>query len=156
MIYEFRDAARIPPGVTAEGVIGERNAIRAKFGDDNPETMARAVIDNPETYPNLRAFGPEDEYSAFLDAIRRGITYAIRSIVVIHDEEFPAPPPVRALVLVTHDDGKQGYESLEVVAGSAKYRNEVMNRLIRDSENYFRRHREMLQELQRLTSLVQG
>lgn len=156
MIYEFKDTARIPPGVTPEGILAERNAIREKFGDDNPETLTNAVVDNPETYPNFRAFGPADEITAFRNAIRDGITYAIRAIVVVHDEEFPTPRPVRALVLVTEESGKQGYESLEVVAGSARYRNQVMARLIREAETYYNRHRDILAEIQRLTAMISG
>ncbi len=156
MIFQFKDSARIPPGVTADGVIEERNNIRAKFGDDSPETLTNAVIDSPERYPNLRAFGPADAEAALREGIRRGVTYALRAVVVVHDEEFPTPAPVRALVLVSHEDGKMGYESLEVVAGSAKYRNQVMARLIREAETYYNRHRDILAELQRLTAMISG
>jgi hypothetical protein len=154
MIYQFKEAARVPGGVTADGVLAERERIKEKHGHANPEIMAQAVTDAPEEYPMLRSFGPADAEEAFRTVMRDRMAYAIRMIVPV--TESRSAVPVRALILVTEDDGVQDYESFEVIAGSERMRNEIMDRLVRESDTYTRRLNDSLREIQRLTRLIPG
>lgn len=149
MIYQFKNSARVPEGATPEGVLAELAEIEARTGKCGPEFAAKAVIAEPERYPVLRSFGPRDAQEAFENAIRDGITYAVRAIITV-DEGHGEPVEVRALFLVPDEDGDKVWEPLDVVAKSEPYQLYLIQEMESDLEAYSRKLRNALREITRL------
>jgi hypothetical protein len=152
MIYKFKQSTRIPDGVTPDQVMAEMDAVEAEFGKKTPELAADAVIARPEQYPALRSFGPESPDAAFRKAIRDGITYAMRCIVIVEEDkpEAKGEPEVRALFLVTDPDGDRVYEPIEAVAVNVDYRAQLIAELRRDARTFAAKMDNTLAEIERL------
>lgn len=150
MIYKFKQAAHIPEGVTPGAVMAEMDAIEAEYGKKTPELAADAVIAHPEQYPALRAFGPESPDAAFRKAIRDGITYAMRCIVLVEEDKPKDEPEVRALFLVTDPDGDKVYEPIENIAINVDYRAQLIAELRKDAMTFTTKMNNTLAEIERL------
>src|SRR5579864_4112799 len=79
--YRFKSGAHIPKGVTVEGVLAERDMIVDRYGRATIRESAEAVLEDPETFHNLRAFAPETAEEAMRACVERGIQHAYASIV---------------------------------------------------------------------------
>jgi hypothetical protein len=151
MIYRFKDTARIPAGVTADQILAELDTIADRFGKKSPDIAAKAVISDPQTYPGLRAFCPATAEEAFAEAVRRGVTYAVRCIIEVAEEDDTAGG--RALYLVADDDGERVWEPITIIVTSATKQAQLIAELRRDAEVFTRKLHNVLAEIARL---VQG
>jgi hypothetical protein len=150
MIYKFKETTRIPDGVTPDQVMAEMDAVEAEYGKKTPELAADAVIAHPEQYPALRSFGPESPDAAFRKAIRDGITYAMRCIVIVEEDKPKDEPEVRALFLITDPDGDKVYEPIENIAVNVDYRAQLIAELRQDAMIFTRKLNSTLAEIERL------
>jgi hypothetical protein len=150
VIAQFKSGAVVPKGVTADGVLAERDRIAQAFGHASVELATKAVMGDPEKYPNLRAFGPRNAEEALEHGISDGIRYAFRNVIRVKVTKHE--PEMRKLQLVTTDAGVQSYERFEVVARTPPYRRQVLRRLAREAQNAANRQRDTLAELELLDS----
>jgi hypothetical protein len=141
----FKKAARVPDGVTAEQVLAELDAIEAQYGRKSVDDAVKAVLTEPEKYPALRAFGPPDAETAFREAIREAVTYAVR--IIVH-EAGPGEPETRVLHVV-HDpgDGAPVWADIATIGQSEPYQRELVRGLRRDAEAFADKLRATLAEL---------
>jgi hypothetical protein len=133
----FKHAARVPPGVNAGQVVAELDAIEQQFGRKSVDDTVKAVIAEPDRYPSLRAFGPPDAETAFIEAMRAGIEYAVRIVV---KDSAPGEPETR-LLHVVHDpaDGAPVWADVPAIAQSESYQVELTRNLRRDAEAFSRK-----------------
>jgi hypothetical protein len=147
--YIFKAQARVPEGVTADGVIAELWDIGERFGSRSVEAATKAVLAEPGRYPMLRAFGPANMEEAFEKCIRDGITYAVR-MVVIHKESGPEYVEVRPVYLVPNEAGERVYEPIEVIAKSQPLQNYLIGELRGDAAAFARKLENTLAEIARI------
>lgn len=140
----FRTAARVPHGVTAEQVVAELDDIARRFGRRSVDAAVKAVLSEPDRYPALRAFGPEDAETAFRDAIREGVEYAARVVVKVDEAE---PEREVRLLHIVHDSDEAVWATLPEIAKSEPMQRELVRRLQRDAETFTRRMQDILAEL---------
>ena len=148
MIYKFKDTARVPKGVTASQVMNELDAIGERFGKRSPDVATDAVIKDPDRYPALRAFGPDSPEQAFRDAIRDGITYAVRQVV----EDRDGDGQTRALFLVQDSDGDRVWEPIKIIAVTEPYQKQLIAELRRDAAAFTRKLNTVLAEIEQVIS----
>jgi hypothetical protein len=141
----FKQAARVPPGVTPEQVLAELADIEARFGRRSVDDAVKVVLSEPDRYPALRAFGPPDAETAFLQAVRESILYAVR--IIVQDAD-PGEPECRVLHIV-HDpgDGQAVWADLSTIAQSEPYQAELVRALRRDAEAFSHKLTTTLAEL---------
>lgn len=150
MIYQFKQAARVPDGITADQVQQELDDLRAArpAGTDIIDYAVEQVLTYPDKYPSLRAFGAENAEAALRESIRNGITYAQR--IIIRYREDPHAAQVRHNVIVVNPDGDQVIEPMETVAKVVSYQQQVTAVLAKDAQSFANRLRDVLAELAKL------
>lgn len=149
MVYDFKASARLPKGVTADGVMEERERIVNSYGKASIEASTLAVMSEPETYSNLRAFGPADPEEAFREGIANGIRYAYANIVPVRVSNGTKNQTreVRILFPVHDEEGDLVYEPISVIKESEVQRKELIHSLSRDAEAFAQKLRDVLAEL---------
>jgi hypothetical protein len=147
-VNKFKSSARVPDGVTPDGILAELDDIKERFGKATPEAATKAVLAEPERYPMLRAFGPANAEEAFERAIRDGITYAVRMIV--HIEDDPTVTETRARFLVEDDQGDQVWEPMPVIVKNEKYQNQLIRELRGDASAFAQKLENVLAEIARI------
>lgn len=155
MIYEFKPAARIPAGITANDVVAELDTIENTHGSRVARVAAEAVIKDPAKYPALRKFGPVDKEAAFRQAMESGIAYAIRNVVRIREDEVTGESyrireffPIRKN---PESDTEDDYEHVDIVIKRPEWQRQAIARLRQDAKNFNQRVEEFLAEIAYLT-----
>lgn len=148
--YQFKSGAHIPKGVTPEGIMAERDQIERDFGKATIENAVDAVLKDPDSYPNLRAFGPEDSEEAMRRGIAEGIRRAFRVITVRREEPESKPPPrqIRVLHSVQDSDGDLVYRPIQAIRQSPDQRKYLIGQLRRDADTFADRLRDTLAEIE--------
>jgi hypothetical protein len=146
MSLAFKQAARVPDGITPEMVLAELDDIAGRVGRRSVDDAVKLVIAEPGHYPALRAFGPADAEEAFRNAIREAITYAVRVIVNVPDDYDE--PETRVLHIV-HDpgDGAAIWADVQTIAASTPFQVELIATLRRDADAFGRKLRDTLAEI---------
>jgi hypothetical protein len=145
-VVKFKAAARVPPGITPDMVLADLHAVRDRYGRMAVDDAVKAVLAEPERYPALRAFGPPDAETAFRDAVREGIEYAVRVLVVVR---LPDEGPETRLLHITHDpgDGAAVWADVPTIAASEPMQRELVRNLQRDARAFTRKLESTLAEL---------
>lgn len=152
-VYQFKVGAYIPKGVTPEGVMAERDQIERDFGKATIENAVDAVLKSPDDYPNLRAFGPEDEADAMRRSIAEGIRRAFRVITVRRDEpkEKPQLRQIRVIHSVQDKDGDTVYRPITAIRESPEERKSLIGQLRRDADAFADKMRDVLAEIEEIS-----
>lgn len=151
MVYDFKSTARIPKGVTADGVMDERERIVAEYGKASIEASTNAVMSEPEAFPNLRAFGPVDPEEAMREGIAAGIRHAYAAVIPVRvetEEKGPKPREVRVLFAVHDAEGDVVFEPINVIKESEAQRKELIGQLRRDAQAFANKMQDVLAELE--------
>lgn len=150
MVYDFKKAARIPKGVTADGVMEERDRIEQEYGKATMEASTNAVLSEPERFPNLRAFGPVDPEEAFREGISRGIRHAFASIIPVRvsADNDPKAREVRVIFPVPDEDGDMVWQPIQVIKESEVQRKHLIGQLRRDAKLFADKMQDVLAELE--------
>jgi len=90
--YQFKSGAHIPKGVSAEGIMAERDRIEHDFGKATIEHAVDAVLKDPDGYPNLRAFGPADEGAAMRQGIAEAEAEPDADVSLLFENAYANPP----------------------------------------------------------------
>lgn len=145
-VVKFKQAAHVPPGVTPDMVLAELDDIRERFGRLAVDDAVKAVLAEPERYPALRAFGPVDAEQAYRDAIKAGVEYAVRVLVVVRT---PDEGPETRLLHIAHDpgDGASVWADVPTIAASEPMQRELVTSLRRDATAFARKMESTLAEL---------
>lgn len=149
MVYQFKASAHVPKGVTPEGVMAERDRIEHDYGEATIDNSVEAVMDHPEKFPNLRAFGPADEKEALRRAIAEGIRYAYRSVTVVRvgPEGEPVSRAIRVIHPIKNEDGVPVFRPLEVIRQSPGDVRQLIETLERDADAFASKLRDVLAEI---------
>lgn len=150
MVYQFKADARVPKGVTPEGILAERDRIEHDYGKATIANSVAAVMAHPDKYPNLRAFGPADESEAMRRAIAEGIRVAYRSVIIKREpvkNEKPEPRQVRILHSVRDAEGELVYKPLDVIRESPAEVAYLIEQLRKDADNFASKMRDCLAEI---------
>jgi hypothetical protein len=149
MVYQFKSSARIPKGVTPEGIMAERDRIEHDYGKATIGNSVEAVLADPGKYPNLRAFAPATQREAMRQAIEQGIRYAYRMVTV--QRVTPAGKTearqIRVIHSVRDDEGELTYKPIQVIRqspGEVKY---LIAQLQKDADDYANKMRDVLAEI---------
>lgn len=155
MVYQFKDAARVPSGVTADGVMQERDRVVQEYGKASVKLATTAVLSKPEDYPNLRAFGPRDAEQAFEQAIEHGVRYAFGNIIHVRVEtdSNPDSPPrqIRVLHAVPDKEGDIVFETLQVIAKVKSQRDHLLTQLNKDVDVLAAKLKDVIAELSEIS-----
>lgn len=151
----FRDGTRVPEGVTATGILVERERFAKRYGDPETARVADIVLRQPKRYPNLRAFAPATPEEAMVLAMRRGVTYAFASVVRIEllpgaaGQDEPREVQVRCLVPVeVGESGKRSWQPIELVAQDTSLRRQALADIRRQLDALHRSWSNLLDELE--------
>lgn len=150
MVYSFKTAARIPKGVTADGVMEERDLIEKEWGKASLSVSTTAVLSKPEQFPNLRAFAPEDAEEALRLCVQDGIRYAYSSVIPLRPEGVKPNEvrEVRVLFPVPDKDGDMVYEPVSVIKENREQRAHLIRTLRQDAERFAQRMQDVLAEIE--------
>ncbi len=148
--YQFKNTARIPQGVTPEGVMEERDRIEHDYGKATIENSVTAVTEHPEKYPNLRAFGPADEKDAMRRGIAEGIRLAYRAVVIRRAEpkRETESRQIRVIHSVKDADGYLVYRTIQAIRQSPAERKFLIAQLRHDAVLFADRMRDVLAEIE--------
>ena len=148
--YQFKDSARIPHGVTAEGVMAERDRIEHDYGKATIENSVTAVTAHPEKFPNLRAFGPADEREAMRRGIADGIRLAYRAVVIRRPEpkQETETRQIRVIHSVQDADGDLVYRTIQAIRESPVERKFLIAQLRHDAAVFADKMRDTLAEIE--------
>jgi hypothetical protein len=151
--YQFKSGAHIPKGVSAEGIMAERDRIEHDFGKATIEHAVDAVLKDPDGYPNLRAFGPADEGAAMRQGIAEGIRRAFRAVVIIREAPKPQAQArqIRVLHNVQDNDGDLVYRPITAIRQSPDQRKYLIGQLRRDADSFADKLRDTLAEIEEAT-----
>lgn len=150
MVFQFKSAARIPKGVTPEGVMEERDRIEHDYGKATIDNSVAAVMKHPEKYPNLRAFGPADEKEALRQGIARGIRAAYQAVVIrrVEPKETVPARQIRVLHSVQDSAGDLVYRPIEAIRQVPDQRKFLIAQLRRDADLFADKMRDVLAEIE--------
>lgn len=148
--YQFKTGAHIPKGVTPEGVMAERDRIEHDYGKATIENSVAAVMEHPEKYPNLRAFGPDDETEAMRRGITAGIRAAYRSVVIVRPEpkQEAEARQIRVIHSVHDDAGDLVYRTIQAIRQMPDERRDLIGQLRRDAALFADKMRDVLAEIE--------
>jgi hypothetical protein len=152
MVYEFRSGARVPHGVTPDGITEERDRIENDYGKATIENSVEAVLAHPDKYPNLLAFCPADSEAAMRQGTAEGIRLAYRTVVIRRSEPEAKPQPrqIRVIHSVKDTDGDLVYKPLQVIAESSAEEKYLMRQLRLDAESFASKMSDVLAEIEEL------
>ena len=152
-VYEFKPGAHIPKGVTPDGIGEERDRIKHDYGKATIENSLDAVLTHPEKYPNLRAFGPDDEEDAMKQGIARGIRRAYQSVVIkrMEPKKEAESRYVRVFHSVKDDEGDLVYEPVSVIRESPGERKYLIGQLRRDVDLFTDKMKDVLAEIEEIS-----
>lgn len=154
MVYQFKSATRVPAGVTADGVMAEKERIGREYGKATVRNATAAVLSAPDRYPNLRAFGPRNAEEAFEQSIAEGIQYAWRNVVEVRVTVLPSGEQQRREVRVVHQvtdsEGDRIYAPLVTIAGNDSMRRELLASLQKDVDAFSNKLKDVIAEIQEI------
>lgn len=154
--YRFKNATRVPPGVTADGVMAERARIVEHYGKATVAKCVLALQEDPKNYPNILAFCPTSVEDALRLGLETGIRKAFSNIIQVkvtsagHVDRIISNVEVRALYSVKDPDGERVYETINVIANDKNLRNQLLAQLNLDVDTFTTKLKNVIAELQEI------
>lgn len=154
--YEFKKGAIIPVGVSADGIMAERELIVRRFGAATLTNSRLAVQTDPASFPNILAFCPATTERAIEMAIESCIRKAYGSIVTVRVTQATAKSEPRRIEVRALHSVKKGpnrvFETLVNIAQDPELKNQLLKQLEHDAAAVYDKQMQIIAELKELSS----